>query len=61
MFITSDPGYGNYKKDKEDIMKYLDLELVTQAAENKDGKKDDKTKNKRRGTDEKTRRSRDRT
>ncbi|MEM3265628.1 MAG: hypothetical protein QXH07_06720 [Thermoplasmata archaeon] len=40
-------------------MKYIDQESVTQAAENKDGKKDDKTKNKRRGTVEKTRRSRD--
>ncbi|MEM3334246.1 MAG: hypothetical protein QW745_08640 [Thermoplasmata archaeon] len=43
-FITSDPGHGNYKKDKGDIMKYLDQESVTQAAENKDDKKDDETK-----------------
>ncbi|MEM3845614.1 MAG: transposase [Candidatus Parvarchaeota archaeon] len=58
-FITSDPGYGNYKKDKGDPMKYLDQESVTQAAENEDGKKEDETKNKGRGTDAKTRRSRD--
>ncbi|MEM3455671.1 MAG: hypothetical protein QXT72_03840 [Candidatus Micrarchaeia archaeon] len=28
MFITSDPGHGNYKKVKEDTMKYLDQESV---------------------------------
>ncbi|MEL9914521.1 MAG: hypothetical protein QXZ12_08290 [Thermoplasmata archaeon] len=32
-------------------MKYLDQESVTQAAENKDGKKDNKTKNKERGAE----------
>ncbi|MEM3431597.1 MAG: hypothetical protein QXT72_04185 [Candidatus Micrarchaeia archaeon] len=58
-FITLDPDHGNYKKDKGDTMKYLDQESVTQAAENKDGKKDDKTKNKGRGADAKTRRSQD--
>ncbi|MEM3753926.1 MAG: hypothetical protein QW778_04990 [Candidatus Micrarchaeaceae archaeon] len=59
MFITSDPSHGNYKKDKGDAMKYLDQELVTQGAENKNGKKDNETKNKEKGTDAKTRRSRD--
>ncbi|MEM3265556.1 MAG: hypothetical protein QXH07_06340 [Thermoplasmata archaeon] len=40
-------------------MKYLDQESVTQAAENKNGKKENETKNKGRGADAKTRRSRD--
>ncbi|MEM3791058.1 MAG: hypothetical protein QW260_08315 [Thermoproteota archaeon] len=39
-------------------MKYLDQESVTQVTENKDGKKDDKRKNKGKGVDAKTRRSR---
>ncbi|MEM3791044.1 MAG: hypothetical protein QW260_08240 [Thermoproteota archaeon] len=40
-------------------MKYLDQESVTQAPENKNGKKDDKTKNKERREESRTRRSRD--
>ncbi|MFH7836138.1 MAG: transposase [Candidatus Aenigmatarchaeota archaeon] len=40
-------------------MKYLDQESVTQIAENKDSKKEDETKNKGRGADAKTRKSRD--
>ena len=39
MFIISDPGHGNYKKDKGNTMKYLDQESVTQAAENKEKEK----------------------
>ncbi|MEM3334293.1 MAG: transposase [Thermoplasmata archaeon] len=57
-FITSDPGHGNYKKVKGDTMKYPDQESVKLATENKDGKTI-KQKNKRIGTDAKTRRSRD--
>ncbi|MEM3334238.1 MAG: transposase [Thermoplasmata archaeon] len=59
MFIISDPGQGNYKKDKGDTMKFLDQESVTQATENRNGKKEDETKNKGRREEARTRRSRD--
>ncbi len=62
-FITADPGHGNYKKDKGEPMKYLDQESVTQAAENIDcnkaDKKNEEKKNKGRGAEAKTRRSRE--
>ncbi|MEM3814469.1 MAG: transposase [Thermoproteus sp.] len=58
-FIISDTGHSNYKKDKGDTMKYLDQESVTQVAKNKDGKKEDETKNKERMEEARTRRSRD--
>ncbi|MEM4056446.1 MAG: transposase [Thermoplasmatales archaeon] len=40
-------------------MKFLDQESVTQATENKNGKKEDETKNKGRREEARTRRSRD--